>query len=78
MTQAIARQVTVEVDVSGSRTYVKYDFLKTVRVQHSRAGKIKLVAPAVAYNGRKMEVRRPPPWLSEHTDEVGAQPWLIG
>ncbi|KAJ6509058.1 CoA-transferase family III domain-containing protein [Mycena sanguinolenta] len=42
----------------------------TVEVEHPRAGKIKLVAPAVSYNGQKMKVRRPPPWLSEHTDEV--------
>ncbi|KAG6868229.1 hypothetical protein C0993_006005, partial [Termitomyces sp. T159_Od127] len=49
--QAIARQVTVE-------------------VEHPRAGKIKLVAPAVSYNGKKMAVRMPPPWLSEHTTEV--------
>jgi len=49
--QAIARNVTVEVD-------------------HPRAGKIKLVAPAVTYNGQKMDVRLPPPWLSEHTSEV--------
>ncbi|KAK7031383.1 CAIB/BAIF family enzyme [Favolaschia claudopus] len=39
-------------------------------VEHPRAGKIKLVAPAVSYNGEKMKVRRPPPWLSEHTEEV--------
>ncbi|TFK40685.1 CAIB/BAIF family enzyme [Crucibulum laeve] len=49
--QAVARQVTVEVD-------------------HPRSGKIKLVAPAVSYNGKKMPVRLPPPWLSEHTTEV--------
>ncbi|KAJ6557252.1 CAIB/BAIF family enzyme [Mycena vulgaris] len=42
----------------------------TVEVEHPRAGTIKLVAPAVSYNGEKMKVRRPPPWLSEHTDEV--------
>ncbi|KAF8909001.1 CAIB/BAIF family enzyme [Gymnopilus junonius] len=42
----------------------------TVEVDHPRAGKVRLVAPAVAYNGRKMEVRLPPPWLSEHTEEV--------
>lgn len=41
-----------------------------VEVKHPRAGKIKLVAPAVSYNGQKMKVRLPPPWLSEHTDEV--------
>lgn len=38
--------------------------------QHPRAGKIKMVSPAVAYNGQKMPVERPPPWLSEHTEEV--------
>ncbi|KAF4617942.1 hypothetical protein D9613_006027 [Agrocybe pediades] len=42
----------------------------TVEVEHARAGKIKLVGPAVTYNGQKMEVRLPPPWLSEHTEEV--------
>ena len=39
-------------------------------VQHPRSGKIKLVAPAVTYDGQKMAVRRAPPWLSEHTTEV--------
>ncbi|KAF8636035.1 hypothetical protein AX15_000192 [Amanita polypyramis BW_CC] len=42
----------------------------TVEVEHARAGKIKMVAPAVTYSGRKMGVRLPPPWLSEHTDKV--------
>ncbi|KAJ7075850.1 CAIB/BAIF family enzyme [Mycena belliarum] len=42
----------------------------TVEVEHPRSGKIKLVAPAVSYNGEKMKIRRPPPWLSEHTEEV--------
>jgi len=42
----------------------------TVEVDHARVGKIKLVGPAVSYNGRKMEVRLAPPWLSEHTNEV--------
>jgi len=41
-----------------------------VEVEHPRAGKVKLVAPAVTYNGKKMPVNRPPPWLSQHTDEV--------
>ncbi|KAF8630970.1 hypothetical protein AX17_005326 [Amanita inopinata Kibby_2008] len=49
--QAVARQVTVE-------------------IEHARAGKIKMVAPAVTYNGQRMAVRLPPPWLSEHTEEV--------
>ncbi|KAG6837605.1 hypothetical protein H0H93_006126 [Arthromyces matolae] len=52
--QAIARQVTVE-------------------VEHPRAGKIKLVAPPVSYNGKKMAVRMPPPWLSQHTTECSAR-----
>ncbi|KAF4591169.1 hypothetical protein EYR40_009772 [Pleurotus pulmonarius] len=41
-----------------------------VEVDHPRAGKIKVVAPAVFYDGKKMPVRRPPPWLSQHTTEV--------
>ncbi|KAF9462982.1 CAIB/BAIF family enzyme [Collybia nuda] len=42
----------------------------TVEVDHPRAGKIKLVAPAVTYDGKKMAVRMPPPWLSQHTTEI--------
>ncbi|EGO23611.1 hypothetical protein SERLADRAFT_469716 [Serpula lacrymans var. lacrymans S7.9] len=42
----------------------------TVEVDHPRAGKIKLVAPAVTYNGQRMPVRIPPPWLSQHTGEI--------
>lgn len=42
----------------------------TVSVEHPRAGKIKMVAPAVTYNGERMPVNRPPPYLSQHTDEV--------
>jgi len=41
-----------------------------VEIDHPRAGKIKLVAPAVAYNGKKMPITRPPPYLSQHTTEV--------
>ncbi|KAI5117242.1 hypothetical protein M0805_001560 [Coniferiporia weirii] len=41
-----------------------------VNVDHPRAGRIKLVGPAVSYNGKKMPITRPPPWLSQHTDEV--------
>lgn len=41
-----------------------------VEVEHPRAGKIKLVAPAVTYNRKRMPVTRPPPWLSQHTAEV--------
>ena len=39
-------------------------------VEHPRAGKIKMVSPAVNYNGQRMPIRRPPPWLSQHTTEV--------
>ncbi|KAI0755062.1 CAIB/BAIF family enzyme [Daedaleopsis nitida] len=39
-------------------------------VEHPRAGKVKLVSPAVTYNGKRMPIRRPPPYLSQHTIEV--------
>ncbi|KAI0661976.1 CAIB/BAIF family enzyme [Cubamyces menziesii] len=39
-------------------------------VEHPRAGKIKLVSPAVTYNGKRMPIARPPPYLSQHTNEV--------
>ncbi|KAI0310726.1 CAIB/BAIF family enzyme [Amylostereum chailletii] len=42
----------------------------TVDVDHPRAGTIKMVAPAVTYNGKKMPISRPPPWLSQHTSEI--------
>jgi len=42
----------------------------TVEVDHPRAGKVRMVAPPVTYNGKRMPVRRPPPWLSQHTKEV--------
>ncbi|KAK7021817.1 hypothetical protein VNI00_017261 [Paramarasmius palmivorus] len=41
-----------------------------LEVEHPRTGPIKLVSPPISYNGKKMQVRRPPPWLSEHTEEV--------
>ncbi|KAF8837928.1 CAIB/BAIF family enzyme [Paxillus ammoniavirescens] len=42
----------------------------TVEIDHPRAGKVRMVAPPVTYNGKRMPVRRPPPWLSQHTTEV--------
>ncbi|PCH40304.1 CAIB/BAIF family enzyme [Wolfiporia cocos MD-104 SS10] len=42
----------------------------TAEVEHPRAGKIKLVAPPVMYNGHRMPITRPPPWLSQHTNEI--------
>ncbi|EPS96565.1 hypothetical protein FOMPIDRAFT_1038142 [Fomitopsis schrenkii] len=41
-----------------------------ININHPRAGPIKMVAPAVTYNGKRMPVRRPPPWLSQHTHEI--------
>ena len=41
-------------------------------VEHPRAGKVKLVGPAVMYNGHRMPVERPPPYLSQHTKEVNS------
>jgi succinate--hydroxymethylglutarate CoA-transferase len=41
-----------------------------VEVDHPRAGRIKLVGPAVKYNDHRMKVSRPPPYLGEHTREV--------
>jgi succinate--hydroxymethylglutarate CoA-transferase len=32
-----------------------------------------MVAPAVMYDGARMPVRLPPPWLGEHTWEVLAE-----
>ncbi|KAE8541123.1 hypothetical protein D1P53_002477 [Cryptococcus gattii VGV] len=39
-------------------------------VVHPRAGKIKLAAPAVTYDGSKPKLYRPPPYLGQHTEEV--------
>ncbi|KAF7299253.1 CaiB/baiF CoA-transferase family protein C7orf10 [Mycena indigotica] len=45
----------------------------TVEVEHPTSGTLKLVAPAVSYNGERMKVHRHPPMLSEHTSEVMAE-----
>ncbi|GAA5886776.1 hypothetical protein JCM6882_005885 [Rhodosporidiobolus microsporus] len=39
-------------------------------VDHPRAGRIKMVAPAVQYNGERMPDTRPPPVLRQHSVEV--------
>lgn len=44
-----------------------------VEIEHPRAGKVKLVAPPVQYNGKRMPVTRSPPWLSQHTVEILTQ-----
>ncbi|KAN0066549.1 hypothetical protein ACQY0O_000643 [Thecaphora frezii] len=40
------------------------------RIEHPRAGPIKILSPAVTYGKGKMKVTRPPPVLGQHTDEV--------
>lgn len=44
-----------------------------VEVDHPRAGRIKINAPAVRYGEAKMRVVRPPPVLGQHTEEVLAE-----
>ncbi|KAK4050187.1 hypothetical protein OIO90_005169 [Microbotryomycetes sp. JL221] len=39
-------------------------------MKHPRAGKIKVLSPAVSYNNQKMKVTRPPPVLGQHTIEI--------
>lgn len=41
-----------------------------IEIEHPRSGRIKLVAPPVMYNGKRMPVCKPPPWLSQHTTEI--------
>ena len=69
--QAVARGAVVEVDVRLFLTNI-FTWIAHSILQHPRAGPIKMVAPAVSYNGKKMPVTRPPPWLGQHTDEVSA------
>jgi succinate--hydroxymethylglutarate CoA-transferase len=71
--------------VMGSAT--SYSCIALIQ-QHPRAGKIKLAAPAVSYDGSKPQVSqavlslriqaeeqvyRPPPYLGQHTDEILAE-----
>ena len=42
----------------------------TVEVEHARAGKVKLLAPAIRYNGAKMKVERAPPVLGQDTSAI--------
>jgi crotonobetainyl-CoA:carnitine CoA-transferase CaiB-like acyl-CoA transferase len=41
-----------------------------VEIDHPSAGKIKMVGIPVKYSGTEATIRRPPPRLGEHTDEV--------
>ncbi|KAH9961699.1 CoA-transferase family III domain-containing protein [Lactifluus volemus] len=71
--EAASRAAAAPLPVRRTRTFDHPQAIArgvVVEVEHPRAGKIKLLAPAVTYNGMKMPVTRPPPWLSEHTDEV--------
>lgn len=70
--QAIAREMTVEIDVRVSSVQRGRRARRFVFGQHPRAGKVRMVAPPVTYNGKRMPVRLPPPWLSQHTTEVCA------
>ncbi|BEI81156.1 hypothetical protein CcaverHIS002_0203160 [Cutaneotrichosporon cavernicola] len=39
-------------------------------IDHPRAGKVKIAAAAVSYDGEKPKMYRPPPYLGQHTIEV--------
>ncbi|GAA5971997.1 hypothetical protein JCM11641_002448 [Rhodosporidiobolus odoratus] len=39
-------------------------------MEHPRAGKIRVVGPAVQFNGQRMELTRPPPVLRQHSVEI--------
>ncbi|WOO84448.1 Succinate--hydroxymethylglutarate CoA-transferase [Vanrija pseudolonga] len=39
-------------------------------IDHPRAGKIKLAAAPVSYDGKKPKIYRAPPYLGQHTEEV--------
>ncbi|KAH0832207.1 CAIB/BAIF family enzyme [Lanmaoa asiatica] len=68
--QAIARESTVEIDVRVSLVQRACRAGTLFLGKHPRAGKVRMVAPPVTYNGKRMPVRRPPPWLSQHTTEI--------
>jgi crotonobetainyl-CoA:carnitine CoA-transferase CaiB-like acyl-CoA transferase len=39
-------------------------------VEHPTVGDLKLVGPPYKFSGTPASVRRPPPTLGEHTDEI--------
>ncbi|GAA5838199.1 hypothetical protein JCM5353_006038 [Sporobolomyces roseus] len=58
-------------DIAGTFAHPQTQARDLVReIDHPRAGKIKVVAPAIMYNGHRMEFSRPPPVLREHSVEV--------
>jgi len=44
-------------------------------VEHPSAGTVRLVGSPVLVNGARLPIRRPPPTLGQHTDEVGDEGW---
>ena len=44
-----------------------------VELDHPKAGKIKMVGIPVKYSEAKATIRKPPPVLGEHTDEILAE-----
>jgi crotonobetainyl-CoA:carnitine CoA-transferase CaiB-like acyl-CoA transferase len=43
---------------------------RVTSIEHPRLGDLRMVAPAVTMHGSPLVIRRPPPGLGEHTDEV--------
>ena len=44
-------------------------------VEHPSAGLLKMVASPVLVDGKRLPIRRPPPTLGQHTNEVGNGEW---
>lgn len=44
-------------------------------IEHPSAGTVRLVGSPVLVDGGRMPIRRPPPTLGQHTDEVGDEGW---
>jgi len=44
-------------------------------VEHPSAGTVPLVGSPVLVDGARMPIRRPPPTLGQHTDELGDEDW---
>jgi crotonobetainyl-CoA:carnitine CoA-transferase CaiB-like acyl-CoA transferase len=40
-------------------------------VEHPAAGMLKMLASPILVNGERLQIRRPPPTLGQHTDEAG-------
>ncbi len=44
-------------------------------VEHPVAGTVEMLVSPVLFEGERLPVRRPPPTLGQHTDEVGGEDW---